>query len=384
MRLYSIPLVRQNRLKYIPSLDGLRGIAVISVILYHCFPFLVVTKIGWIGVDLFFVLSGFLITGILYDTKSTPKYYVNFILRRVLRIFPLYYFVLLLIFFVLPFFPSLVNWDFVYYRTHQAYFWSYMQNWLYSRDGFPKNHMLIHFWSLAVEEQFYIFWPWIVKLSPAKHLLKVTVILILVSVLFRLDLGFHFGYSIVYQYMATLSRMDALLIGAAIAILIRNKPIWLEKATVPILFVSFFVVAGTIVITGKVGFLSLPTIYTFIDLVCGCLLVFCLSSQQVPILTGLVSNRILRWMGKYSYGLYVYHYIIFNILEFKMRPFLSVTMGNEFFIGLIIGVFTLCLSLIVSYLSFRYLESPFLTLKKFFEYKVLETRNLHKLPSVLN
>src|SRR5690348_15214555 len=111
--------------RHIPALDGLRGIAVLSVMLYHCFPFLI-TKLGWAGVDLFFVLSGFLITGILLDSKAKPNYYKNFIVRRVLRIFPLYYFVLALMLLLIPFFfPDFLGAHFTYYTKHQQWFWLY-------------------------------------------------------------------------------------------------------------------------------------------------------------------------------------------------------------------------------------------------------------------
>lgn len=368
MKWYSIHLAPQSRLKHIPSLDGLRGIAVWAVILYHCFPFFVITKIGWAGVDLFFVLSGFLITGILYDTKNTSKYYVNFITRRVLRIFPLYYFVLIGVFFILPIFPNLLTTNFKYYENHQLYFWFYIQNWLYSIDGFPKDHTLIHFWSLAVEEQFYIFWPWIVKICPTKHLFKACIILIICSIFFRMSWGFHFNYSVVYQYMATLSRVDALLIGGVMAILIRQNPRWLESMALPTLVISSIVILTVILSTGRLGFLSLSSIYTVIDFCCASLLLLCLSVNPVPILTRVVNNSILQWSGKYSYGLYVYHYIIFNILGRQMEPTFSSLMKNNFLANLTVGIITVVLSIGISYLSYRYLESPFLHLKKYFRY----------------
>jgi peptidoglycan/LPS O-acetylase OafA/YrhL len=370
MKNFSIPLVSQNRPKYIPSLDGLRGFAVWAVIFYHCFSFLIVTKIGWAGVDLFFVLSGFLITGILYDTKSSPNYYKNFIIRRVLRIFPLYYFALITMFFILPnIIPELLGSHFDYYQRHQSYFWLYIQNWLYSIDGFPHNHMLVHFWSLAVEEQFYIFWPWVIKFCPLKHLLKISIILIILSIFFRMNWGFSIGYQATFQYMATLSRMDALLIGAVIAILLRRRPAWLEKAVLPALVFSFIVVVAGIAALKRVNFLSLPSLYTFMDLFFASILILCLSSKNIPFLTKLVNNNALIWSGKYSYGLYVYHYIIFIILEFNITNGLSRLFDSTTICKLITGLITIILSLIISYLSYQYLESPFLRLKKHFSYK---------------
>ncbi len=145
---------------HVNALDGLRGIAIILVLFFHCsrFEFLPVRAIsafGWTGVDLFFVLSGFLITGILIDTKGKEGFYKNFFMKRVLRIFPLYY-LTLCIFFIPSFFFHFELTE--YYITHQIYFWTYTQNLLFAFDGWPENaRFLNHFWSLAIEEQFYIF-----------------------------------------------------------------------------------------------------------------------------------------------------------------------------------------------------------------------------------
>src|SRR5258706_12080710 len=138
---------------YYPALDGLRGIAILLVIACHNFNFLPWFEFGWIGVDLFFVLSGFLITDILLSTKASKNFLQNFYIRRILRIFPLYYGVLLLFFILAPAFRNLdVQYD--YYHSYQAMSWFHLQNSLYIFHQKPSDFFLLnHFCSLSLEAQ---------------------------------------------------------------------------------------------------------------------------------------------------------------------------------------------------------------------------------------
>src|SRR4030095_1290908 len=142
------------RRQHYPALDGLRGIAILLVVIYHNFGFINYSSFGWLGGDLFFVLSGFLITDILINTVGKPGYLQNFYIRRVLRIFPLYYLCLIIFLLVLPRFAILPDSD--YYVRNQAWLWTYLQNWLYIFRGNDNTVSLHHLWSLAVEEQFYL------------------------------------------------------------------------------------------------------------------------------------------------------------------------------------------------------------------------------------
>ena len=157
--------------KHIPALDGVRAVAVLLVICFHFWqvftygPYSLVGKIamwGQTGVDLFFVLSGFLITGILLDTKGSPSFLRNFYARRILRIFPLYYATLLTIYLIGPLF----RWSAWVPENQSLWFWTYLQN---LPMTFAPGHVAgpEHFWSLAVEEQFYMVWPFLVlRLDP--------------------------------------------------------------------------------------------------------------------------------------------------------------------------------------------------------------------------
>ncbi|MEN1682052.1 MAG: acyltransferase, partial [Planctomycetota bacterium] len=163
---------------HVPALDGVRGVAVLLVVVYHAaylasptgvaeVVFATVRDALWCGVDLFFVLSGFLITRILLATVGSPRYFRSFYLRRTVRIFPLYYGVLLLLFVGLPAaawlaggpLQSVVDGEtYQSLWSRQAWLWAYVQNFLQS-SGPSQLPGLGHFWSLAIEEQFYLAWP---------------------------------------------------------------------------------------------------------------------------------------------------------------------------------------------------------------------------------
>ena len=215
---------------HIPALDGLRGIAILLVMFYHftqtyiyyfsgilykCFD------IGWCGVDLFFVLSGFLITGILFDAKNDPHYFRGFYMRRVLRIFPLYYGFLFVLFVLVPLehpFPSLIR----QHITEQVWLWSYLTNFAYcfSPQYFIQKLHLAHFWSLAVEEQFYLIWPAVILFLQPKTAIRVSAICIGAALFLRFVLIWD-HVNAVTIFNLTPCRMDSLATGALCALLIR-------------------------------------------------------------------------------------------------------------------------------------------------------------------
>jgi peptidoglycan/LPS O-acetylase OafA/YrhL len=173
----------------IPALDGLRGVAILSVMAFHFWMFGTTVGItfaeraynsiaskGWVGVDLFFVLSGFLITGILYDSRQDPRYYRVFYARRTVRIFPLYYASLALFFFLIPWIlRSLHPVELVNVHTGataKLFAWTYLLNWIEGLKGFSVAPLpLQHFWSLAIEEQFYLVWPFLVLTLARRRLM---------------------------------------------------------------------------------------------------------------------------------------------------------------------------------------------------------------------
>ena len=222
--------------KHVPALDGLRGIAVLVVIVYHFTAGHVSTSIGhsfhgiasqfanigWGGVDLFFVLSGFLITGILYDAKGAPHYFSNFWMRRVLRISPLYYGVLIAIFFIGPLicsYSSLVR----QHLNEQIWAWAYGLNFYYALP----SHVLInvfwlqHFWSLAIEEQFYLIWPFVIFFLKPKTAMCISAFCIGLALLLRVILVVD-HYDPIVVWNLTPCRMDGLALGCLCALAARN------------------------------------------------------------------------------------------------------------------------------------------------------------------
>src|SRR5271154_1735476 len=209
--------------KKIPQLDAVRGIAVLLVLLHNTdvYPALHLHWIsanGWMGVDLFFVLSGLLITGILLDTKESDGYFKNFYARRTLRIWPLYYSLLLFMFVIVPIVrPSEGH---AVFEARSAPWWSFpifLQNFLIPIPTQATGALGVT-WSLAVEEQFYLFWPLVVRFCNEAQLRKIAIAVICISPVLRFYLVQHQ----VNIYSNTFCRLDGLMAGALLALVIRS------------------------------------------------------------------------------------------------------------------------------------------------------------------
>jgi peptidoglycan/LPS O-acetylase OafA/YrhL len=211
-----------------PLLDALRGVAILWVLAHQlcgleslsgplAFLFEKAAYLGWMGVQLFFVLSGFLITGILLDTRGAKNYWSGFMARRALRIFPLYFGVLAITFWGLPAIGvsgAMLEHD----RAHQIWLWTYLSNWVephgLGSDLFP------HFWSLAIEEQFYLVWPLLLWNATAQRAWRIALATIGLSVAARgAMVAWDASPSALYHY--SVARMDALAMGGAVAALVR-------------------------------------------------------------------------------------------------------------------------------------------------------------------
>ena len=218
------------------ALDGVRGIAIALVMVYHFFSLtgpagarldrmvMRVTDVGWSGVDVFFVLSGFLITGILLDARSgSSPYFRTFYGRRVLRIFPLYYGALALMLFLLPAVQHLDPSRVTTFRSHQLWYWTYTLNLRPAFGGSPTADIVEtwHLWSLAIEEQYYIVWPTVVLLLGRRKLLGTCVAMIAFSVCLRIVMR-SAGADDQFIYKFTPARMDGLAAGSALAIIARS------------------------------------------------------------------------------------------------------------------------------------------------------------------
>jgi len=371
------------------QLDGLRGLAILFVLLYHFTDQFetrfgdfyqskativqVLRKVfgaGWSGVDLFFVLSGFLITGILCDTKQSRAYFSSFYLRRLLRIFPLYYGFLFGLLILLPLIwkPSSQTWQLL--QEKQAWYWSYLSNWLCAIKGDFKLMPAGYTWSLAVEEQFYLFWPFVVYLLSRRALLVSCACLLLLSVTARFVLA-AFGVPATSLYVVPCTHLDPLLVGALLALAFRT-PGWMPKHLLLFPVVALLSVAGVVVlfsIQGKLKFWEVRTAtlgILLLSLVFGYVLYAALISRKSSLLYRVLTAVPLRSFGRYSYAIYLFHPPIgdalagyFNPIRFKGASH-SVLVPFLFFTVAAIGV-----SWIAGFISWHLYEKHFLKLKKY-------------------
>lgn len=369
---------------HVPALDGVRGIAVALVLALHFgvaadLPLRFRSEIsiwierllyaGWAGVDLFFVLSGFLITTILLASKDGPQYFRRFYGRRVLRIFPLYYTALVLGLIVLPrLIPggtALLPED----ASGRAWLWTYTIN-IGLTFGLIASPIAVfsHFWTLAIEEQFYLAWPWLVKATSARTLLRLCGLVMAGALALRLAwVGLGFGWEGAYWF--TLARADALAIGGAAAVLMRDGT-WRDvvlRLSASGLFVGIAIVAAMFSIVPR----FYPTewiVVTFghsaIAFASACLIVVALRDRPGAWLTAAP----LRSLGKYSYGIYVWHFPLQRVLLgwYATRP--AEPSAAALMDALVFVSAGLLGSLLLGWTSYHLIERPFLRLKRFFGY----------------
>ncbi len=380
--------------RHIRSLDGVRGLAFLLVFFQHfaggnhihLWPLELVRGVGWTGVDLFFVLSGFLITGILYDTRSDSEYFRKFYLRRALRIFPLYYACLLLIFLSTPFLH--LHWH-LYHLAYPLYASNFLNALLPFTNtfGFEPWLDLGHFWSLAVEEQFYLVWPVIILMAGSRRrVIHTCCALIAISVLLRaLFVAIYLHHvplpaiysSHFYQttlaampsaffyrtflYRITLFRFDSLAMGGILAMLLRapKGQRWLPRAhfALPLLLAiaaamlahSFHLETPS---TAVVGYTVLAALFAA---------TLAAAIGWSPLRRAFEWSP-LRTIGKYSYGMYLFHQIARPALPFLIVK-LGRLVGSVSVAAVVCSVGWFVTVFFLAKLSFRFFESPLLRLK---------------------
>ncbi|MDF2447528.1 MAG: hypothetical protein K0R26_32 [Bacteroidota bacterium] len=336
-----------------PQLDALRAIAAFSVVLFH---FLNEFKIGffhygWIGVDIFFVISGYLITAILLEQKKTigDKLLIirNFIIKRALRLFPAYY-LFITIFLILMVGFGLYVWD----KGDGFYYYTYTQNILFYLEGM-KGVQLNHLWTLAVEEQFYLFWPLITVFVSNRNLIIVLFCFIISALLLKSI------NTTEEMRMLTFAHFDTLGSGALFALLLK------EQKESLFLYINKF---KNFLIPLSVLGLALCVIYTFPNAVS----VVCILTLSISLVVGcyynfkglagiILSSRVLKYFGGVSYGIYLYHKPIpyfMTLISGKLN--MSVNPYFQLFIACI-------LTCTITHLSFVYLEKRFLMFKEKFD-----------------
>ena len=351
---------------YIPQFDGLRGLAILSVLIGHsgfleALPHAGMLEYTRFGVDLFFVLSGFLITGILTDSKGSQHYFRNFYARRALRIWPLYYLVLFVAFVVAPLFaPSM--------RPTAVSVWPafvfYVQNIVFAyRTTYPFG--LGATWSLAVEEQFYLTWPVLVFLLKRRTLAIVSALLVVMSLSLRLSFHFHGAPSgLVHQF--TLSRLDAIACGSLAALWLRSPSCTLVRWRTHAYQFLGFGMAGTILARVLMHRNSSIVGYTFLAFTFTGLLGISLASDPRSSLLGRsLSAAWLRYIGRISYGIYLLHYPLF-ILWARFIGSLGFYQTHKLAGNLAGFAGQIALATIAASISWRFFEEPILRLKELF------------------
>jgi peptidoglycan/LPS O-acetylase OafA/YrhL len=349
--------------QYYPALDGLRGLAILLVVVYHNFGFINYFFFGWLGVDLFFVLSGFLITDILLTSLGQKDYLKKFYLRRALRIFPLYYVCLLLFLFIIPAVNK--NFDIHYYQDHQIWLWTFLQNWLYIFNHSVATNTLDHLWSLAVEEQFYLVWPFIILLLKKPKILLFFISGVLITVLFlRLWIWNNQIADLAYYNLYTFSRIDGICIGCMIALLQRIKKDFLKNYT-PWILLFFAALNFLFFYVNRQYDFSFPYLaligYTTFAMIFG-LLINEVVTGGTTIITKLFSFSPLRFFGKISYGFYIFHWPVYMLITPWITRLLSPLL-NGHALNFSTSLLATIAAIIISWLSFRYFESYFLKLK---------------------
>lgn len=363
--------------RYVPSLDGLRGYGFLLVFCAHYFVPKALAHPGTVrltaltslwslaafAVPAFFVLSGYLIGGILYDTRNRPGYFKVFYSRRILRVFPVYYVTLLAIVVFL-----------VFQRiSPDLYFWSHF---LYIQNLMPMsmNHQalpvaMVHFWSLAVEEQFYLFWPLVVWFFPEKKkLLGVALSLIAACYVFRFISPMLVATPGAISY-CTPTRVDAILMGVVLALIRQDS---LFERIKP--FAKWVVLAGgaTAMLLANwkgaawaASFGGLQICVPIVNITATAVIVAVI--EEGSLLNRLCSQRWACWLGNLSYSLYVFHLVyahfFFNVLTGRLCAYM-----RSSFAVFVSGLLAFCLTLTLSLLSYLLIEGPIMKLKNYVRY----------------
>jgi peptidoglycan/LPS O-acetylase OafA/YrhL len=360
---------------HIPALDGIRGLAILLVTIYRfnggsegaeatdSFAFRL-ASMGFRGVDLFFVLSGFLIAGILLDSKQQPHYFRNFYARRALRILPLYYGMLVAALVLLLLVSEGASSIFAKARDRQAWLWLLGTNILQAKIGGWPFGCFDHFWSLAVEGHFYLVWPLVIFLTNHRTAIAACIAVILLSITTRVAWLLAGGNDVAPEVFA-LFRADALAMGALLAMLAK-QPGGLMRWRLWTQYGGWMLGISLVLLTiGNRRLLTIPdTLFAAFFA--------CLISAAVVAPVGTTTSAFwnagwLRFFGKYSYAMYVFQYPLIPILA----PILSVELltnlfGNNWAARVTYILLMTAITTAVAFASWHLYERHFLSLKHLF------------------
>lgn len=362
--------------KRIPELDGVRGLAILMVMLFHyirlnsqtpkwLFQAFIPSRLMWSGVDLFFVLSGLLIGGILLDHRESPSYYSVFYARRIHRIFPLYYLMVAILVvgvWVVPSFPLFAGasrlWTYPFFAQNLRGHFTNLPPWI----GWS--------WSLAVEEQFYLILPFVIRYASRRVVLYVMAGCIVFTPLLRAVMVMN-GAGFEQVYSLLVCRADALAYGVLAAIIIRNERAkTLVRANATALYVALIGLSATLPMFMKwsryvdtIGFSVLDSIYF--------LLIVLLLVQPIWILTSVFNNSLLRWLGTVSFCIYITHTVILQGLLTISGLGLHADLTSWAMLRLTVEA--VAITLVIAQLSWLFLEKPLMNrAREKFVYKPAE------------
>jgi len=362
-------------MKYIKQLDSLRAIAVFLVIFSHWVTIRSINKfinnsdIGAIGADIFFVLSGFLITRILFDSRNKAEVIQipistvikNFYIRRTLRIFPIYYFTIILLFYFQANTGTNIKTAFLYFVTYTSNFYFFnIQHW----DG-----IISHLWSLAVEEQFYLIWPWVILFIRKKYFLPVIMVFIFLGIISQLLLK-----DVPLNYVLTFTCFDAFGLGALLAwqVTYRQASIkmFYKRATVISCFAVIMLLIG--LLQGQWRYIPLRTIVAILSV---WMIAYILVNEgkETVIFKYLLNNKVLIFIGKISYGIYMYHNIVpymlnIQIIDKYFNPLLPDLILKKYWTSLYLFENSVLL-ILISWASYVFIEKKFLKFKEHYRYQ---------------
>lgn len=356
---------------YIPQFDSIRGIGVLMVIVHHWAPgvYLALNYLpnGKLALNTFFVLSGFLITRILLKARlevenvglNTGTALKNFYIRRTLRIFPIYYLVLIVFWFLGD--PAV--------RQNGVYYFTYTSNYLFfAKEGFPER--LAHLWSLAVEEQFYIFWPFLMLLVNRKVLPHVMWLFLIIG----FSCNFIFPSKGFWVEIFTPTCFDAFAIGGLLSYItvFRHDII----ASIQPRFKWIFAVSFLLFVLVDVfdyAFLPVRTVHALLAV---SIIYYCLFRRNLRIINLILDNRWLVRMGKISYGIYLYHLFVPELWDWINTKFASLNI--DFLFNQSVPAHLkpywaflqqFALLMVISIVSWKLIEKPVNSLKRKFENK---------------
>ncbi|HUS00098.1 MAG TPA: acyltransferase [Chitinophagaceae bacterium] len=351
--------------KYIPQLDGIRGLAILLVITYHYFGFLKIFSFGWTGVDVFFVLSGYLITSRLYAFKNDKNYFSKFYTNRALRILPVYYASLIIFYAGFNLLLSPVNLPSItYYNNNWWSFLLFLENWTFIKQ-LPSQDHLLHFWSLAIEEQFYLIWPLFIYIFLSKKYFNRLIVLLLLAIITLRCLiylqhptfkDFH------YYFFNTFCRMDGFIMGGGLFLLQQKRN--LKPVQNGYLFLLGVIAIGIYFTNTSQANPFISTIgFTLLALFFAGLINFVTINPNSS-LSKVFKVGWLIFIGRISYGLYIYHWIIYRIVHPRFAFWMNNMIIDKDLVNWISLVVCLIVSLVISTVSYFYFESYFLKLKR--------------------